>query len=79
MRLSLSVSSVVPSYRSEIGLKRYNQERWPETIDVEGEPLVDGVYDRQACRFSCTFGALWKRRAADAAPSMWLFVRVAIR
>ena len=77
--LSLRASGGVPSYRSELGLKHYKSEEWPDELHVEGEVSVAGVYERQACRFSCVFGALWKRRASTSASKasseMWLFVR----
>ncbi|KAL1514920.1 hypothetical protein AB1Y20_004000 [Prymnesium parvum] len=77
--IRLEVLSDVPSYRSELGLLHYKDERWPGTLRLEGEADVAGVYERQPCRFSCVFGALWRRRTEiEGQAPLWLLVRPTI-
>ena len=64
LRAHLSALSRVPSYRSELGLIEYKSEEWPDELRIDGDGTVAGVYERQRCRWSCVFGALWKRRPA---------------
>ena len=73
--LSLSALSRVPSYRSELGLIEYKSEEWPDELRIDGDGTVAGVYERQRCRWSCVFGALWKRRKTAGHPTLWMFVR----
>ena len=86
--LQLQALSLVPSYRSEVGLVKYEHETWPDELHVSAAAggagtsagtgaAADcaGVYERQRCRYSCVFGALWKRKAAAGKPTLWLLVR----
>ena len=50
-----------PSFRNEFGLLDFASEEWPASIRVSGASTVAGTYERQSCRGSIAFGALWKR------------------
>lgn len=88
-KLRLAASSLVPSYRSEVGLVHYANETWPGELHISAESArgagtsagtaaaaeCAGVYERLACRHSCAFGALWRRKTISGKPPRWLLVR----
>lgn len=76
-------AGVAPSFRAAIGLLDFQDECWPQQVRVggKGAGLVGGTYQREKCRGSIAFGALWKRlpaeegrNAAEGGGDMWLFV-----
>ena len=75
---AVAEAGVAPSFRAAMGLIDFKDECWPQQVRVggNGAGLVAGTYQRENCRGSIAFGALWKRlpEAGSACGDMWLFV-----
>lgn len=74
------VSAQQPSYRAEMGLEDFKEERWPEVISVTASPgtahtanILCGEYLRAKCRGTAVQGAIWHRQGANGKPAAYLY------